>query len=528
MSPATSTGAPSEAGSATASRAQEAAPRSRRRFPALGASFRRVLLIQFVAMMVGWAVWVINYWVQYTRVAGPDVPSLRSDLGLVAQSLADAVALQPAAAQAATQTRLRQFNSGMQDMLRMRTPDFGYVIWTAAGTPVLEQQVRAAWWPTPALALDASVARITEREGLHLRDESGAEWFFIRRVSADGRFIGVAAVRQSALDALWWILLRDTLLPTLWIFPFMLPTTWLIALIATAPVRRLARELHERDASDLRPLPEAGRFTELGPITRAANRWLTLLRGARDAQAAARERERSFFANAAHELRTPLAAIGAYTHALQQERTATGQADQTRTQTAAALAASVSRMTQLLDKLLRLARLDAEQHNAVREELDLNALVTARVAAFAPRAIGRQIQLALDAQPVPRLRGHRESMESLIDNLLENALRYTPAGGCVRVELRHEGPRTRLTVLDSGPGIAPAERERVFERFYRVRGNTEPGTGLGLSIVREAARWHGGEVTLDEGLPQQSAQTSAGSSGAAGHGLAVHVDLPAA
>jgi signal transduction histidine kinase len=478
-----------------------------RRWLRPGASFRRVFLIQLVAMLVGWTVWIVHFWSQYTHVAGPEVGSLRSDLGDVAQRLADGAALtaDAAAVPAVLVQRLNELDVGYQEMLRLKTPAFGYVLWSAQGRVVLEQQAKAVWWQ----GLPPQPETDERRMGRELNDAQGQAWFAIRRPSADGRYVAAAAVQREALDELLYVLLRATLVPTLWILPFMLPTTLLIAWVATRPVRRLARHIGQREADDLSEVPEHASDAELAPVVRAVNRWMQALRQARATQALVRERERTFFANAAHELRTPLAALGAYAHALEHSEQTTTSAEAVQ-----GLRMSVQRMSALLDKLLLLARLDAQTHSQAPVRIDLAQRLRERVAAFAPLALRRRIDLSLDAPAAGAvISGHEENLLAVVDNLLDNALRYTPDGGRIEVSLQGSAASGwRLQVADDGPGIEPALRERVFERFYRAPGVTAPGTGLGLSIVRESVNTMGAQVLLGEGL--------------GGRGLGVQVQWP--
>jgi signal transduction histidine kinase len=462
-----------------------------------GASFRRVLLIQVGAMLVGWAVWILAYWLGYMHGTPPGA-SLRNDLPQVAQLLADTAALKPE--RAALDARLQGLHNGYTEMLRMKTPAFGWVVWRADGSVLASDRAEAAWW----------AGRTAASEG-DIEVPGRGTWYAVQRLSADGSMRAAAAVQREALNAQLGLLLRATLVPTLWIVPFLLPTTLLIAWVATLPVRRLAREIEGRDAADLRPVDDTRVPAELRPVAGAINGWLRSLAQARGAEAAARERERTFFANAAHELRTPLAAIGAHAHTLAQR--AAGQGEPAQAATTAGLQAAVRRMAALLDQLLLLARLDAQAHTEAVLPLDLAQVLRERVAHAAPRALALGTQLSLQAQAPAPLHAQPEALHSVIDNLIDNALKYTPPGGEVQVLLQRRAPGWAVGVLDNGPGVPPALHEQVFERFFRAPGAQQPGTGLGLAIVRETTRAAGGTVALGPGL--------------GGRGLGIWVTWPA-
>jgi len=171
----------------------------------------------------------------------------------------------------------------------------------------------------------------------------------------------------------------------------------------------------------------------------------------------------------------------------------------------------VDRAAHLVDQLLSMARLEPAARQAVFAPLALDALAKQVVADFSTLAEARDIDLGVgECQPLT-LNGQAESLRMMLGNLVDNALRYTPGGGRVDVELRGEGVMARLSVSDNGPGIAAAERERVFERFQRLAGADIPGSGLGLAIVRQVVGLHGGQITLDD---------------APGGGLKVAVTLP--
>ena len=203
--------------------------------------------------------------------------------------------------------------------------------------------------------------------------------------------------------------------------------------------------------------------------------------------------QRAFVADAAHELRSPLTALK-----LQLQLLKRAGSDAERGVAAEALAAGIDRAARLVEQLLTLARTEPGAAVTPLQPLDLSELVREAVADTVPLALARGTQFELQADaPVP-IDGDRAALSALVRNLADNAVRYSPPGA--RVELRvsaHHGVAT-LQVDDAGPGIPPAERERVFDRFYRRGQSDEPGTGLGLAIVRGVAQRHGATVALDD------------------------------
>jgi two-component system OmpR family sensor kinase/two-component system sensor histidine kinase QseC len=177
------------------------------------------------------------------------------------------------------------------------------------------------------------------------------------------------------------------------------------------------------------------------------------------------------------------------------------------------LGAAVERAIHLAEQLLTLARSDPQESGGRVEPVDLGAVAAQGITDTHALAIVRNIDLGLEAEPGITVRGDCEALRTLIRNLVDNAVRYTPSGGSVRVHGRNAGDRAVLEVTDTGPGIPPAERARVFDRFYRRAAVQESGTGLGLAIVKAIAERHGARVALDE---------------APGGGLKVTVDLPRA
>jgi signal transduction histidine kinase len=210
------------------------------------------------------------------------------------------------------------------------------------------------------------------------------------------------------------------------------------------------------------------------------------------------EQERGLLADAAHELRTPLAAIGAQAHLLLHAASAEG-----RRVAAHQLEEGLERVSHLLSQLLTIARIEAGGSRGTRESLDVAELVRVRVASLASRARLRSIDVELAAPETLVFSVDRAGFNSVVDNLIDNAIRYAPAGGSVDVSLSMEGGGLRFAVRDNGPGIPDSYIEKVFERFYRIPGTPESGSGLGLSIVQKVAFAHHATIQLVRGLDQR-------------------------
>jgi signal transduction histidine kinase len=176
------------------------------------------------------------------------------------------------------------------------------------------------------------------------------------------------------------------------------------------------------------------------------------------------------------------------------------------------LEAGVKRASQLVAQLLALARLDPDAAREPAVPLDLAQVARDVADELAPLAETARITLRTALPQAARALGHEAALRMALTNLLDNALRYTPAGGEVALAVREEAGTWRVEVGDSGPGLPADERERVFDRFYRGRDSRAPGSGLGLAIVREVARLHGGETFIGDGP--------------GGRGLAVGFRLP--
>ena len=201
--------------------------------------------------------------------------------------------------------------------------------------------------------------------------------------------------------------------------------------------------------------------------------------------------QRRFVADAAHQLKTPLA--GLRTQAELALRDASPDEMQSSLRQ---LVTGSERATRLVNQLLLLARAE-HPDPAGLAACDLNAIAAQQTAQWVPQALARRIDLGFEEAPRPALiHGNPILLAELLNNLIDNALRYTPGGGRVTVRVASAEAQALLEVEDSGPGIPPSERERVFDRFYRVLGTRTDGSGLGLAIVREIAQKHRAEVDI--------------------------------
>ena len=295
-----------------------------------------------------------------------------------------------------------------------------------------------------------------------------------------------------------------TLLPFVVLIPLLGAMIWYGVGRGLSPLDAMSRAVGKRRPDALAPLAERGLPEELKPLAASLNALLARLDAALGAQ-------RRFTADAAHELRTPLAALK-----LQVELVERAPDSAARSAALAELEAGVDRASHLVEQLLAMARLEPEALARNFGDCDLVALAKESIVARTVLAAGKRIDLGLARAAAVRVRGDAASLSILLANLLDNALRYTPEGGRIDVAVDDDAGSAMLTVADTGPGIPVAERERVFDRFYRGATAEVPsgqtGSGLGLSIVRRIADAHGATVTLDDA--------------ADGHGLVVRVRVP--
>jgi two-component system sensor histidine kinase QseC len=208
------------------------------------------------------------------------------------------------------------------------------------------------------------------------------------------------------------------------------------------------------------------------------------------------ETERRFTADAAHELRTPLAALQAQLQVALRARD-----DKERDRSLGQLQSGLSRASHLIDQMLQLARLDPESGLPDPQAVDLAQLAESVCADLGPQILARNIDFDLHADQPCSVLGQAEWLRVLIRNLVDNAIRYTPENGRVRVAIRQNAGTVEIYVSDSGPGIPANQREAVLRRFHRLNQDEQPGSGLGLAIVARIAELHGARLELAEATP---------------------------
>ncbi|MEO8848156.1 MAG: ATP-binding protein [Casimicrobiaceae bacterium] len=306
-------------------------------------------------------------------------------------------------------------------------------------------------------------------------------------VLANGQVIQVGqplAARNELATSMAW----RTTLPLVLIAPLLALFIWFAIERALAPLARLAGAVGKRSAAELAPLDERGWPQEVAPLVGALNDLLAKLKAALRAQ-------RAFVADAAHELRTPLAALH-----LQAQLAERATVDADRDAALLAMKGGIDRATRLASQLLALAREEHAELDGARTPVDLGELARDVARELAPIATAKDVDLGVTDAPPLCVEADAPALFTLLSNLIDNAIRYTPAGGRVDVGVALRDGVPAIAVRDSGPGIAQDEREHVFGRFARGTQATAPGSGLGLAIVRRIAQRHGASVTFEDGI----------------------------
>ncbi len=365
--------------------------------------------------------------------------------------------------------------------------------------------------PPPAEAERAALG------DLHWRDDSLRDdgvrvayvWVDVPGVPAGAAPLVQVAETLGKRSRLATEIIKGVILPQFVILPLAVLLVWLALARGIAPLNSLQQRIRRRASSDLSPIDERDAPEEVAPLVRAINDLLARLDQSIRTQ-------KHFLADAAHQLKTPLAGLRMQAELAQRDIDAGHGDARTMKRSLQQIALSSQRAAHMVNQLLAMARAENKEQAARQRPLNLPRLAADTVKDFVPRALEKGIDLGFEspelapgkapahgAQPTVAtlaVQGHALLLRELIRNLVDNALQYTPAGGLVTVRVAADPakPGVLLQVEDSGPGIAAAEREQVFQPFYRALNTEGDGSGLGLAIVREIAHQHHAEVLLEE------------------------------
>jgi two-component system OmpR family sensor kinase len=276
-----------------------------------------------------------------------------------------------------------------------------------------------------------------------------------------------------------------TLGPIAVMMPILMLVVWWVVSGSLQPVARVRSQVASRQADDLSPVSEAGLPDEVRPLVQELNLLFGRVKTAFETQ-------QNFVADAAHELRSPLAALKLQTQSLER-----ADSLEARKVAVGRLTSGIERATRLVEQLLVLARQEASAAGGAKvQPVDLADLARRTVGELAGVAQAKGVDLGVQQADPGQVAGQSDALTILLRNLLDNAVKYTPPGGTVDLAVCAAPGALTLSVEDSGPGIPEDERERVFDRFYRVPGSEAAGSGLGLAIIKSIAERHGAKLTL--------------------------------
>lgn len=326
-----------------------------------------------------------------------------------------------------------------------------------------------------------------QTKGFSDRRIDGRDWRIYSKVDERHQHRILVAESYEARNAVGKELAKHLLTPLLIALPTLALGLVLLMRQRFKPLQRLASSIGQRSPDRLDPIVATDVPNEIRPIIEQTNR---LLQRVSDSI----EQERRFTADAAHEIRTPLAVIRTYA----QVAAAATEANE-RTKALNSVVQASDRATHLLAQLLTMARLDNDTLISNFVNCDLRKIAVDVIAEITPQALQKKVEVMLDEGQAAWVRGEPALLAVLLRNLIDNAIRYSPADTFVAVTIKRLDGKVRLTVSDQGPGIPEHERDRVLSRFTRLGGNDAPGSGLGLSIALRIAQLHGATLVLQDG-----------------------------
>lgn len=352
-----------------------------------------------------------------------------------------------------------------------------------------EQKQAFQIWDEHDLLLRSSTApttpMTTNKSGYSQTVISGQTWRVLTKWDNNHEFMIQIAEPVASRESLARHVTLKMLMPILAAVPVLALLIWFGIGAGLRPLHHLKHEVTQRAANQLEPLVMTDVPEEVAPLVKSLNDLFARLEEAFDS-------ERRFTADAAHELRTPLAALK-----IQAQVAMRSNEEAERNAALENVLRGVDRATRLVEQLLTLARVDPETASSNYQQVDLSSVAASIISDVEPLARAKKIELLLERVGACSVLGESTQLGLLLRNLLDNAIRYTPAGGHVSVTLSDENG-VKLQVRDTGVGIPKAEREQVLKRFYRVTGSGEEGSGLGLSIVKRIVELHGAQLEMTD------------------------------
>jgi len=375
----------------------------------------------------------------------------------------------------------------MEALLKVRV-----VLVDAGGEQLADSQ---AGGNPPLVTPAARVNQMSRRNEIaFLHDASNRFWLGLVQ-PLDDQMLLLLAVRRPRLAFLQFFtseLIRPLIFTGLIGLALSLLISLALAGWISAPLQLISAAADDAAAGRYRPISPEGPV-EVHRLAESFNHMVRRVQAAQQSQ-------RDLVANVSHELKTPLTSIRGFTQAILDDVAKTPAEVH---QAAEVILNESSRMSRLVQDLLSLSRLEAGTAELRREPVNISALVRAAVEKFRPHAVMAGLDLSADAPDLPWLAGDEDRLAQVLANLLDNAIKFTPGGGRVQVSARPVESGVQIRVSDTGLGIRPADRERIFERFFQA-GGSRTGSGLGLAITHQIVMAHGGAIRVEENLPQGS------------------------
>jgi two-component system OmpR family sensor kinase len=393
------------------------------------------------------------------------------------------------AMQATTREADKLFDFHMQQMARaLQGRSFNHARWTGAdGNTDNFEFVIQIWAEDGAEVYQSRVHSVLPAQaalGYSTVTLSNGDWRVYSEQSQN-RVIQIAQKMQARQDRALLIAWRSVW-PIIPVSLLLFGLAWWVITSALSPLNRIGRDIANRNADSLAPIPDKNLPEEVVVLVSELNSLLARMELALLSQ-------QQFVADAAHELRSPVTAL-----TLQLQTLARAKDGKTQTEAVERLRGGIDRASRLIEQLLVLARQDPLSQTFETAEVSLSSCIELAIQDVKPLSSLRQIQIRYEPSIEGDLIGDGEALRIMIRNLIDNAVRYTPVQGTVQIDLAVDGSMLVLTIQDSGSGISQSNRPRIFDRFYRVPGTRTGGTGLGLAIVKAIADRHRAKVELHQ------------------------------